>query len=63
MLEWSLSIIVLLGGGFLIYKGVGNELAVSAITFVITFWFTRRQSEQTAAMLKNKDETKDGETK
>jgi len=45
VLEFILSIIVLLIGGFLVYSGKGTELGVAMVTAVITFWFQRRQSE------------------
>lgn len=46
ILEFWISIVVLIGGGFLMYSGKSTELAISAITAVITFWFSRRQAEQ-----------------
>lgn len=44
--EFFISLVVLLGGGWLLYTGKSPEMASSAITAVITFWFIRRQSEQ-----------------
>lgn len=48
LLEFIISIVVLLGGGFLLYTGHSPEVAVSAITAVITFWFARRSAEAQA---------------
>lgn len=44
--EFILSVIILIGGGYMVFTGQGTELGVSAVTAVITFWFTRRQAEQ-----------------
>lgn len=46
VLEWALSVIILLGGGYMLFQGKSEEFVISALTLVITFWFNRRQSEQ-----------------
>jgi hypothetical protein len=43
--EFILSIVVLIGSGFLLLKGVAPELAAGAVTSVITFWFMRRAND------------------
>jgi hypothetical protein len=48
VLEFVISLVVLLGGGFLLYTGHSPEVAISAITAVITFWFARRSAEAQA---------------
>lgn len=46
MFEFIISLVVLIGGGYMVAMGTGTELGVSAVTAVITFWFSRRQVEQ-----------------
>lgn len=53
LFEAIITIIVLLGGGFLIYSGKGTEIAIGGITLVLTFWFNRRQNQQQADHIQN----------
>lgn len=47
--EFIISLVVLVGGGFMVYSEHGVEVGVSSVTAVITFWFARRQQEQNQA--------------
>lgn len=49
--EFIISLVVLLGGGFLLYSGHSPEVAVSGIATVIAFWFARRSAEASTKQL------------
>ncbi|MNI96207.1 hypothetical protein D3C73_1546070 [compost metagenome] len=53
--EFLLSIVVLVGGGYLLTTGSNTEIASSMITAVITFWFVRRQNEANQKASKKDD--------
>jgi low affinity Fe/Cu permease len=39
--RFIISIVILAGGGMLLFYDKASEIAIAAITAVITFWFTR----------------------
>ncbi len=45
LFEFLLSMFIIAGSGFLIYKGIASELASGVITLVTGFWFTKRANE------------------
>lgn len=40
--EFVLSLVVILGGGYLLYLGKATDVVISLVSVVITFWFSRR---------------------
>lgn len=40
-----ITLVVLFGAGFLLYKGVAQETAYTAITTVLAFWFGKRNRQ------------------
>ncbi|MCL6443356.1 MAG: hypothetical protein K6T83_07860 [Alicyclobacillus sp.] len=46
LFEFVLSLVIIVGGGFLLYTGHATDIAIAAIMTVIPFWFTRRSQEQ-----------------
>lgn len=51
--EFVITLVVLIGGGFLVYKGTATEIAVAAISTVIAFWFGNRIREQKTSQNNN----------
>ena len=45
MFEFLLSMFILAGGGFLLYRGIASELASGVITLIVGYWFTKRSNE------------------
>lgn len=45
LFEFLLSMFILGGFGFLLYKGIASELASGVITLVVGYWFQKRSSE------------------
>jgi len=46
--EFLISVMVLGGGGFLVYYDKAPELAAASIGAVIAYWFSNRQAEKQA---------------
>lgn len=44
ILEFLLSVIIIVGGGYLITKAIAPEFATSIIALVVGFWFTSRSN-------------------
>lgn len=57
LLEFIISVIVIVGGGFLLVYNVAPEFAIASITTIIMFWFNQRDKEKqqlrTLEQLKN----------
>ena len=43
--EFLLSMFILAGAGFLIYRGIASELGSGVITLIVGYWFTKRSNE------------------
>lgn len=58
--EFVLSLVIIMGGGFLLYVNRAPDIAITAITAVIAFWFTRRITE--SANFKNQSQSTTSQT-
>ncbi len=45
LFEFLLSLLIIAGAGFMIYRGIASEFACGVISLVTGFWFTKRSNE------------------
>jgi hypothetical protein len=44
LFEFILSMVIIIGAGFLIYKAIAPEFCTGLITLVVGYWFTNRSN-------------------
>lgn len=54
--EFLISLVVLVGGGVLLYTGSNTEIASAAISTVLVYWFTSRQNDKHVKQLETQQQ-------